>query len=297
MENLCSLYHRLKSAICKIPQPFIPPLHSSLSISLIAIFLSGCAAVSEPAPKAAPAPAPKAAPAPAPKAEAPKAIYLNKGTVSFASKFSPAKAAESQRKVLSIAGKSKVKATSIETNRFEDIKAELAATPTITIPGPPGDLRVWIGNINLESNFPSGLTSASAVITTSVRPKTVLVVPNANAFNVEPSSKCQLFDPTGTTVNFQLTPKYERNDIYPVGARIEIFGGDNCSGDPDPKAAKDITVKVVVQIVPEEDIWKILRENISKLWAGLLALIVALMLFFARKLLKKVFGFEEKKSE
>lgn len=180
-------------------------------------------------------------------------------------------------------------------DKLKEVRAELAATPVITTPGPPGDLRVWIGDINHKANFPAGMSSVSATIPTSMNPKTVLVVPNAPAFNIEPQNKCQQFDPTGTTVNFQLMPKFEREDTYPVGARIEIFDGDNCKGDPIPKAATDIFVKVVVKKSPD-DIWKLLRENIYELLAGLFSLTIALLLFMARKFLKKVFGSENKEN-
>lgn len=247
------------------------------------------------------APTPAAMPAPAPHtAHNQYKAQLDTGSISLASKSPPKKIhassspeASSKQKIEVTVEKQSSPLKAPSRDKFEKVKAELAATPVITTPGPPGDMRVWIGDTGHEASFPSGMNVASAVISTSITPQTVLVTPNAPAFNIEPQNKCQRFDPTGTTVNFQLTPKFERNETYPVGARIEIFDQDNCKGDPIPKAAADIQVKVEVTVRPD-DTFKLIRENISKLVAGLFALIVAFILFKARKLLKDKFGFEDK---
>lgn len=263
------------------------------------------------APVKALAPALVAAPAPKPSAvpESPmlrdhNVAYFAERAASFASKLPPRKAkpkgdmnmrGDDVRKAEGKVAEINHLSAPNKIDKFEKVRAELAATPVITTPGPPGDLRVWIGDTNHESNFPPGMNSASAIITTSVKPQTVLVTPNAPAFNVEPQNECQRFDPTGTTANFHLTPKFERDETYPVGARIEIFDQDSCKGDPTPKAAADISVRVAVRLGPD-DIPKLIRENIYKLLAGLFSLIVGFMLFKARKYLKEKFGFEDKGS-
>jgi hypothetical protein len=176
---------------------------------------------------------------------------------------------------------------------FQKIKAELAADPVITVPGNPGDLRVWVGDQNAKANFPADMTQASADIVTSMRPATVKITPNAPAFKTTPESVCALFDPTGTTVHFELVPNIERAGKFRVGAGVWLFDSSDCSGTPNPKEAPDLEVEVVVKVVPD-DMWKSVRDGISKFWAELIGLIVALLLFFARNLLKKLFGFDGK---
>lgn len=245
-----------------------------LQIFLLSIVVSGCgekAAETAAAPAAQPWPAPAAEPAPVP----------------------PAETAATPR--VTAAVPPQISQASLSINGADKIKAALAATPIVTTPGPPGDLRVWIGDINYSANFPSGMNVASAVIDTAVKPSTVLVVPNAPAFEVRPELKCAKFDPLGTTVNFQITPKFEQNETYRVGARIEIYDNDNCSGTPVPKAAEDIYVKVAVSVDPGG--WKLVRENLGKLLGGLLALVVAFILFMARNFLKKVFGFKDEEKD
>lgn len=176
---------------------------------------------------------------------------------------------------------------------FMKIKAELAADPIITTPGNPGDLRVWIGDPDFKANFPEGMLSTSAVIVTSVQPSSVRVTPNAPAFTVTPESICSKYDPTGTSVNFKLKPNIERAGKYRVGAGVWLYESNDCTGTPNPKDAADLQVEVVVKIIPD-DIIKIIRDAISKFWAGLAGLIVALMLYFARNFLKRMFGFEAK---
>jgi hypothetical protein len=186
--------------------------------------------------------------------------------------------------------------SSVETNKttnFDKVKAELAADPIIVIPGIPGDLRVSIGDTDSKPNFPSDMLHASAVIVTSAKPRTVLVKPNANAFNVKPESICSKFDPTGTIVNFKLEPKLEQPGKFRVGAGVWLYDSDGCTGTPNPKEAPDLQVEVVVKIIPT-DLTKITREAISEFWVKFVGLIVLLLLFFARNLLKKVFGFETK---
>ena len=178
---------------------------------------------------------------------------------------------------------------------FKKIKAELAADPVITTPGNPGDLRVWIGDPDLKAKFPGGMTTASAVIVTSLEPRTVRVTPNAPAFNVTPESTCSKFDPAGTTVPFKLVPKLEQAGKYRVGAGVWLYDSIDCTGVPNPKEAPDLQVQVVVKILPP-DLFKSLRDAISKFWKELLGLVVAFLLYLARDFLKKVFGFEDKSS-
>jgi hypothetical protein len=231
-------------------------------------------------------PEPVSAARPMPSAEMPKPVAAMAAPPTAAVKAKP----QSRKPIPAQAAATPAPASE---EKFEDIKAELGAVPTIKVPGQPGDLRVWIGDAKHSANFPSEFKSASEIIPTSIKPNTILVRPNANAFEVDPPFKCQNFDPSGTTVSFALKPKFERNETYLVGASIEIFADDNCQGRSNPKSANDIHVKVAVEIMPD-DTWKLIRENIGKVLAGSLSIISGLILFSLRKFLKKMFGFEDK---
>lgn len=176
---------------------------------------------------------------------------------------------------------------------FFNIKAELAADPIITVPGNPGELRVWVGDPAFKASFPTEMAATSAVIVTSVKPGTVRVTPNAPAFSVVPESVCTKFDPAGTTVPFKLQPTLERAGKYRVGAGVWLYESDDCTGTPNPKEAPDLQVEVAVKVMPD-DMLKTVRDAISQFWIGLVGLLVGLLLFFARNLLKKLFGFEGK---
>ena len=169
--------------------------------------------------------------------------------------------------------------------KFRNIKAEMAATSEIKTPGSPGDLKVWVGDPDYHASFPSGMNSASAVIPTLVAPQTIKVTPDAPDFNVTPDSACQKFDPSGTTTTFQLTPKHAQNGTYRVGATIGIYGRNDCQGTPVPKDAKSIYVKVRVVLMPTDDMYAILRQNIARLMEGLAGAFVIYLIYRFRRFL------------
>lgn len=254
-----------------------------LLFTTFALVLSACGGKPAEAPAAAPAaeadsapPAPPVPPVPvAPAAPVAATVPMISGRLpaSIGSSVAPAN-------------------TSLSTNRepFKEIRAELAATSEIKIPGSPGDLKVWIGDPNYKANFPVEMTSASAVIRTSITPQTVKITPDAPDFNVTPVSMCQIFDPSGATATFQLTPRLENNGTYRVGATVGIYGQANCEGIPVPKDPTSIYVKVKVDLVPIDPLIKLLRDNIFKLISGLLGAIVLYLIYRFRHLL----GLKEK---
>ncbi|MGA8865026.1 MAG: hypothetical protein WBM09_11615 [Gallionella sp.] len=266
------------------------------SVIVLAVSLTACTQKAQEAPPeesltqtapapvvAEPAPAPVTTAAPAPEQ---KSVAAPKPAPEAAKHFKSKAKPMSPQEVPAPAEANK-------TTDFTKIKAELAADPLITTPGNPGDLRVWIGDPDLQANSPAGMTVASAVIVTPLKPSTVRVTPNAPAFDVTPESTCSKFDPTGTTVHFELRPKLEQAGKYRVGAGVWLYDSIDCTGTPNPKDAPNLQVEVVVKVIPY-DMWKTVREGISKFWVGLVALVVGLLLFFARNFLKKMFGFEEK---
>lgn len=94
-------------------------------------------------------------------------------------------------------------------------------------------------------------------------------------------------------MHFELTPNLVIAGKFKVGAGVWIYYSSDCSGTPGPKDAPQLEVEVVVKVVPD-DMLKTVREGISKFWVELVGLIVALLLFFARNLQKKMAGFDLK---
>lgn len=177
----------------------------------------------------------------------------------------------------------------------DDYKVVLGAESPIKIPGPPGRLRVWIGNKNYNPDIPKTMAQASSTI--PALGTTAKVTPIAPAFEIEPKdSICVQIDPTGSDTFFILKPK--EKGTYEVGANVLLYKSSDCSGTPIPKATTTLNVTVDVddekiQENRKKRFGEVFWEKILKFWGELLALVSALILFLLRRHLKKWFGFGE----
>jgi len=124
-----------------------------------------------------------------------------------------------------------------------DYIARVSATDHIELPGAQGTLTVWIG---LAQNLPqAGSGTASATQSLGMRGQTATITPFAPDFNVDPASTvCERVAPSGSEVNFALTPK--RTGSLTVGANVQLFDSTDCSGVPVPKSTSVILVQVQV---------------------------------------------------
>lgn len=176
-----------------------------------------------------------------------------------------------------------------KTEKYKEYKAVLGADPTITIPGPPGRLKVWIGIPDYNPNFPEGMTQKYAALPAAGA--TAKITPFAPAFKVEPKeSICMKIDPTGSEVSFTLTPT--KGGTFDVGADVYLYDSINCSGPPIPKGTTTLKVQVVVKTIPDRDSIKdVIRQMLLKFWGEILMLVSAVILFLIRKKLKKWIGF------
>jgi len=170
--------------------------------------------------------------------------------------------------------------------KYKEFKAVLGADPIITMPGPPGRLKVWIGIPAYNPNFPKVMkqvVSPLPAVGTTAR-----VTPLAPAFKVEPKeSICMKIDPTGSEVSFTLTPT--RGGTFDVGADVCLYDSINCSGAPIPKGTTILQVQVVVRHILT--FYEVFWETLLKFWGELLALLFAVMIFLIRKQLKRWIGF------
>lgn len=181
------------------------------------------------------------------------------------------------------------------TKKYEEYKVELGADALMKIPGIPGELRVWIGVPDYESNFPENMSQASGTL--PAVGKTARVAPFAPGFVVEPKeSICMKIHPRGSEVRFKLTPT--KKGIFKVGADVYLFDSDDCSGTPIPKAAATLRVEVVVdtfKVIQEhtKKLWEVFWEKLLDFWGAVIALFFAVLLFLIRGRLKKLFGYED----
>lgn len=173
---------------------------------------------------------------------------------------------------------------------FDDYLATaLGADPHLSLPGPPGELRVWIGRAVQKPDLPSEMVQ-SEVVTIKKAGKSALVTPFPKFIRFDPpESKCALLDPSGVTVRFNFYPR-ETGKLR-VGADVSIFSSDDCTGTPVPKPAANLEVTVEVAdwrtIIKyySSQLWEATWKATLDFWGGLVASVLALVaIFFRRKI-------------
>lgn len=175
-----------------------------------------------------------------------------------------------------------------------DYMVKLGADPVLRIPGPPGELRVWIG---LPAYEPDYLDLKTKTDTLPAKGKTAKVTPFAPGLKVEPDTYlCMKTNPRGSEVRFKLIPV--ESGTFKVGADVALFDSDDCSGAPIPKATTTLQVDVSVDrmkltVKYMTELWEVFWSKLLKFWGEALALFFAALLFLFRKKLKKWFGYTE----
>lgn len=173
-------------------------------------------------------------------------------------------------------------------------KVELGADAELKIPGPPGELLVWIGVPTGESHIPADMARAEGTLPAVGR--TARVTPFAPAFDVIPAeSVCMQIHPRGSSTRFQLVPKNEGR--FKVGADVHLFDTADCSGAPVPQALTTLEVRVAVDRSRQlgehvRQLWAVFWDKLLEFWGALLVLVFGLILFLIRKRLKKWVGYE-----
>ena len=274
----------------------------ALSIaSLLACMLTSCGMKEEsapapaPAPEPAPAPASAPAPAPAPEATSPTPIAESQTPPTLASE----KYSEGEKQGVQPEGSNKsAKRTPAAADGVpkgvpaDDYKVKLGADPVLRIPGPPGELKVWIGLPAYEPEYKDMNIESD---TLPAEGKTAMVTPFAPGLKVEPNkSICMKTNPKGSEVRFTLTPI--ESGSFKVGADVALFDSNDCSGSPIPKATTTLRVDVSVDpmkvtVKYAKELWEIFWKKLLEFWGAAVALFFAALLFLFRKKLKKWFGF------
>ncbi|WP_395400494.1 hypothetical protein ACHMW6_23880 [Pseudoduganella sp. UC29_106] len=201
--------------------------------------------------------------------------------------------AEARIDVFTQAGGGKPGKPATRTLELEKYSVTVSANETLPMPGPPGELRVWIGDERLAPRVQPGMNTQTLALES--RGETARVKPFALGLEVEPrESVCEKITPTGSEVRFALKPS--KLGTFTVGANVELFGTPDCSGAPVPKTAKSVTVKVVVSpgnLAREkageagEIVWKRVLEVVG----GVAGIISVAVLWRVRKKIFKLFGY------
>ena len=177
---------------------------------------------------------------------------------------------------------------------LEKYKVELAVNGVIQKPGPPGELKVWIGAPEFTPDFSADMTTAETTV--PAIGQSARVTPFAPDFDVTPTeSICMKVHPSGVDARFSISPK--GTGTFTVGADVLLYESDVCEGSPVPKSAASLKVKVVVnkEGVAKSyllQLWDVVWQGILDFWKWLVATIAALFVFLIRKRLKKWFGFD-----
>lgn len=234
------------------------------------------------APQLAPEPAPRAAPPPPPPPPPPQA--KNGG--------------QKSRPAL-LNGDTPVIAQPPDKD-LDSYEAKVQATERLEIPGPPGELTVWIGRTGTAPPTKAGMVSET-------KPDmgfgvTARITPHSLGIRVERvlpmEDDCYKLDPSGLQVPFRLVP--EKTGTFKVGAYVQLFDSLGCKGSGIPKPVELVEVQVTVceSCVVKGGLgelgakaWKAFLD----FWAGLLAIFFALLLFLTRKKLYEWFGFKSEK--
>ncbi|MGY8870550.1 MAG: hypothetical protein ACKVJE_08930 [Pseudomonadales bacterium] len=175
---------------------------------------------------------------------------------------------------------------------FDQYKVEITANTSLKIPGPVGELRVWIGNPDSGADVPAGMTSS--ITTIPVAGETAKIEAIAPEFDITPKSiQCIKIHPKGSELSFKLVPI--KSGTFQVGANINLFDSVDCSGIPVPRTAAMLKVTVNVDsggLFKEKSIelLSVFWNKLLEFWEALLVSIFGIILFLAKDKLKRLFG-------
>lgn len=179
---------------------------------------------------------------------------------------------------------------------LDSYSVQIKASEHLVIPGPPGEMRVWIGAASHVPAAEPGMRLRNESLGTTG--ETAKVTPSARGIDVKPedgAGDCIKVDPSGSEVRFQLIPK--RQGTFDVGADVKLYSSDDCTGVPVPKSAHSVKVQVDVSI--DGTLWERVKELMDKTWTAFLSLwdkalllLSGSLLFLLRKKLLAWFGFK-----
>ncbi|MDF1691973.1 MAG: hypothetical protein P1U47_06355 [Zhongshania sp.] len=180
--------------------------------------------------------------------------------------------------------------------RLGDYKVELGGDSHLTFPSNSGQLIVWIGDAEYSATFPDDFNIATSTI--PALGESATVKPYAPDFEVIPAeTACIKIHRRGSSVRFELRPI--KGGHFKVGADVNLFGSDDCTGIAVPQAATSLAVDVEVSwwawlMLKVKVLGDIAWTQFVDFWAEAVAILFALMLFLLRGKLLSKFGFGSK---
>lgn len=149
-------------------------------------------------------------------------------------------------------------------------------TEEMTKPGPPGELKVWIGDPSYQPTPEPGMARSEGDVPASGQ-KTVRADPTSTGLTFEPAhGPCMKLDPQGTTVTYFMKPR--DTGEFNVRVAVNLFDSPDCSGTPTPREAKVLVVRVKIGVgegvlAALETMGSTLWQEFLKFWHWLVALL------------------------
>ena len=172
---------------------------------------------------------------------------------------------------------------STQPGALDEYKIILAVDKELEIPGRPGLLKVWIGSPDYQATFPSTMTQDKTTV--PAVGETAEVEPVAPDFDINPEeTQCIEIHPSGSEVQFVLTPKKEKSGKFDVSANVRLYHSLDCSGSPIPKTSARLTVSIKVNykelfIEKLMELGSVTWDKFLEFWGALVALVFALILY------------------
>lgn len=174
-----------------------------------------------------------------------------------------------------------------------DYMARVSATEKIRL-GDSGVLRVWLGLPDYVPQDVEGYAHSQSSIGTGVtaRVKPFAAGQAVKIENIDTDAECFVLSPSGSEVVYRITP-VKRQD-FTVGAKVSLYASKDCSGPPQPRATSEIKVTVVMN--GGGTFWDLVQGTLTKLvefWWALLTMVLALLMVFARKRVRRLLGLKK----
>jgi len=169
---------------------------------------------------------------------------------------------------------------------FDFYEVLLEATGEVSLPGSAGEMKVWIGEQGTAPALTQGMAQDTAEIAATGQ-QSATVNPWSNGFVFEPGrSTCFLLDRAGTTVRFAMAPN--QAGTYRVGADVNLYASNDCSGTPTPREATVLEVVVTVnkqQLLKNHlaELWDITWQGALSVWKYIVGLTAAFLAALYRK--------------
>jgi hypothetical protein len=177
---------------------------------------------------------------------------------------------------------------------LESYKVNLAVDARLKLPGSPGEIIVWIGDPQYQAALHPGMETDETTV--PAVGETAEVEVYAPDFDYQPAApQCIRIHPRGSEVRFKIWPR--ESGTFEVGADVRLYGTDDCTGPPVPRALANLEVEVLVDSgkLVERGAGELLQvawEKFLEFWGYLLAVVFGLLLFLFKGRLARLFGYK-----